>query len=52
MSDIKRFFDFFYYQFLIYNLDKVLVIKYNGEWVVILIKDYIDKVNVISCGLL
>jgi long-chain acyl-CoA synthetase len=52
MSDIKRLFDFPYYQLSTYNLDKALVTKYNGEWVATSTKEYIEKANAISRGLL
>lgn len=52
MSDIKRLFDFPYYQLSTYNLDKALVTKYNGEWVATSTQHYIDKANAISRGLL
>ncbi|MBW2938148.1 AMP-dependent synthetase/ligase [Aureisphaera sp. CAU 1614] len=52
MSDIKRLFDFPYHQLNIYNLDKALVTKYNGEWVATSTQEYINKANAISRGLL
>ena len=47
-----RIFDFPYYQLEKYNLDKALNTKYNGKWVSTSTKEYIDKANAISRGLL
>jgi len=52
MSDIKRLFDFPYYQLKKYNLDKALVTKYGDAWVATSTQDYIDKANAFSRGLL
>jgi len=52
MTEITRLFDFPYYQLEKYNLEKALVTKYNGEWVSTSTKEYIDKANTISRGLL
>jgi len=52
MTEIKRLFDFPYYQLEKYNLAKSLVMKRNGEWVATSTQEYIDKANAISRGLL
>ncbi|MEZ4857938.1 MAG: long-chain fatty acid--CoA ligase [Flavobacteriaceae bacterium] len=52
MSDIKRLFDFPYYQLTTYSLENALVTKYNGTWVSTSTKEYIEKANAISRGLL
>ena len=52
MTAIKRIFDFPYYQLETYNLSKAFTTKYNGEWKSISTKEYIDKANAISRGLL
>ncbi len=49
---ISRLFDFPYYQLEKFNLEKSLVSKVNGEWVVTSTKEFIDKANAISRGLL
>ncbi|MFD0991980.1 AMP-dependent synthetase/ligase [Tenacibaculum geojense] len=50
--EITRLFDFPYYQLEKYNLEKSLTTKYNGEWKSISTKEYIDKANAVSRGLL
>ena len=50
--DIKRLFDFPYYQLDTYNLSESLVTKYNGEWKAISTQDYLDQANQLSRGLL
>lgn len=50
--DIKRLFDFPYYQLEKYNLKEALVTKYNGEWQATSTKSYVDQANAISRGLL
>ncbi|ARV06046.1 long-chain fatty acid--CoA ligase [Polaribacter sp. SA4-10] len=50
--EITRLFDFPYYQLETYNLEKAFTTKYNGEWSSITTKEYIDKANQISRGLL
>ncbi len=50
--EIKRLFDFPYYQLETYNLDKAFTSKYNGKWESISTQEYIDKSNQISRGLL
>ncbi|MEH6408712.1 MAG: long-chain fatty acid--CoA ligase [Leeuwenhoekiella sp.] len=50
--EIKRLFDFPYYQLEKYNLDQALVTKYDGKWVGTSTQSYIDQANAISRGLL
>lgn len=52
MTEVKRLFDFPYYQLEKFNLEEALVTKYNGTWVPTNTKQYIDKANKISRGLL
>ena len=52
MTEITRLFDFPYYQLEKYNLDKALTTKYDGEWISISTKEYIDKANAVSRALL
>lgn len=50
--EIKRLFDFPYYQLKTYNLNNAFTTKYNGKWETISTKEYIDEANKISRGLL
>jgi long-chain acyl-CoA synthetase len=50
--EIKRLFDFPYYQLETYNLEKAFTTKYNGKWVSISSQEYINRANAISRGLL
>ncbi|WP_158973496.1 long-chain fatty acid--CoA ligase [Cellulophaga sp. L1A9] len=52
MQNITRLFDFPYYQLEKYDLEKSLVTKTNGKWVVTSTKEYLDKANAISRALL
>jgi long-chain acyl-CoA synthetase len=52
MTTITRLFDFPYYQLELNNLESCLVTKYNGIWEKTSTKEYIDKANTISRGLL
>jgi len=52
MNTITRLFDFPHYQLEKYNLDKALITKYDGNWVATSTKEYIEKANQISRGLL
>ncbi len=52
MKAVKRLFDFPYYQLENYPLKDALVTKYNGEWKSLSTKDYIDKANALSRGLI
>jgi len=52
MTDIKRLFDFPYYQLEHKPNKKSLVTKYNGTWEAISTQEYIDKANSISRALL
>ncbi len=51
-TEIKRLFDFPYYQLENFNLQKSLVTNYNGNWKATSTQEYIDKANAISRGLL
>jgi len=51
-KEIKRLFDFAYYQLENYNLDKSLVSKTSGTWVSTSSKEFLDKANAMSRGLL
>ena len=50
--EIKRLFDFAYYQQETYNLEKAFTTKYNGKWVSTSSSDFIKKGNEVSRGLL
>jgi long-chain acyl-CoA synthetase len=52
MTNITRLFDFPYYQLEKHNLSDALVTKYNNEWVKTSTKEYLDKANALSRGLL
>ena len=52
MTDIRRLFDFPYYQLKKHNLDAALVSKKNGEWVETSTKEYLNKANALSRALL
>ncbi|WP_424494227.1 AMP-dependent synthetase/ligase [Salinimicrobium sp. GXAS 041] len=52
MTEIKRLFDFPYYQLENAPLEKSLVTKTNGSWEAISTKEYIDRANAVSRGLL
>ncbi|WP_010179247.1 AMP-dependent synthetase/ligase [Aquimarina agarilytica] len=52
MTEIKRLFDFPYYQLDKGNLSNALVTKVNGVWEETSTQDYINKANQISRGLL
>ena len=52
MIEIKRLFDFPYYQLENFPLEKALGTKYNGSWETISTQQFIDKANTISRGLL
>ncbi|HSP82274.1 MAG TPA: long-chain fatty acid--CoA ligase [Gillisia sp.] len=52
MIQIKRLFDFPYYQLENFPLEKSLGTKYNGTWETLSTQKYIDKANTISRGLL
>ena len=51
-NNITRLFDFPYYQLENYNLKESLVTKYDGNWKAISSKEFIDKANSVSRGLL
>ena len=51
-TEITRIFDFAYYQLEKHNLKKALVSKCSGKWVATSSKEFIEKVNIISRGLL
>ena len=50
--EITRLFDFPYYQLETYNLKKAFSTKYDGKWESISSKEYVDKANQLSRGLL
>lgn len=50
--EVTRIFDFVYYQLETYNLTRSLVSKTNGEWVSTSSREFVDKANIISRGLL
>ena len=52
MTTITRLFDFPHYQLKNYNLEKALITKYDGKWVATSTKEYVEKANQISRGLL
>jgi len=52
MTTITRLFDFPYHQLEQYNLSDALVTKQNNEWVKTSTKEYLDKANALSRGLL
>ena len=52
MTDIKRLFDFPYYQLENHPLEVALATKYNGKWETLSTQQYIDKANAVSRGLL
>ena len=52
MTEIKRLFDFPYYQLKNKPNPAALVTKHNGEWVKTSTQEYIDKANCISRALL
>ncbi len=52
MTDVKRLFDFPYYQLENYPQEKALVNKVNGQWIGISTQQYIDKANALSRGLI
>ena len=51
-TELKRLFDFPYYQLENGNVQDALVTKINGEWVKTSTQEYIDKANTISRALL
>jgi long-chain acyl-CoA synthetase len=52
MIEIKRLFDFPYFQLENAPLEKSLVTKKNGKWEALSSQQYIDKANAVSRGLL
>jgi long-chain acyl-CoA synthetase len=50
--EIKRIFDFAYFQQEEYDLKKAMVSKASGEWVPTSSREFIEKANMASCGLL
>ncbi len=52
MTDVKRLFDFPYYQLEHKPNSAALVTKYNGQWTPMSTQEYIDKANSISRALL
>ena len=51
-KNITRLFDFLSYQLENNPIDNALVTKYNGKWVATSTKEFADKVNQLSRGLL
>jgi len=51
-TEIKRLFDFPYYQLETYNLKKAFSTKYDGKWESISSQEYIDQSNQLSRSLL
>lgn len=49
---VSRIFDIPYYQLEKYHLEKAFTTKYNGKWESISTKEYVEKANAISRGLL
>ncbi|MFT6825573.1 MAG: long-chain acyl-CoA synthetase [Patiriisocius sp.] len=52
MKEVKRLFDFPYYQLENYPQEAALVSKVNGTWIKTSTKQYIDQANAISRGLI
>lgn len=52
MTEIKRLFDFPYYQLEKFPLEDALVTKVNGKWTKTSTQEYIDKANALSRGLI
>lgn len=52
MTKITRLFEFAHYQLKNYNLEKALVSKKEGKWIATSSKEFINKANAISRGLL
>ena len=52
MTDIKRLFDFPYFQLETKPSDSALVTKYNGKWTPMSTQEYVDKSNCMSRALL
>lgn len=52
MTNITRLFDFPYHQLEKHNLSDALVTKYNNQWVKTSTKEYLEKANALSRGLL
>lgn len=52
MNEIKRLFDFPYFQLEKFPLDQALSTKYGDEWKTLSTQEYIDQANAISRGLL
>jgi len=52
MTDIKRLFDFPYYQLQHKPNAKALITKYDGKWTPMSTQEYVDKANAVSRALL
>lgn len=52
MNDIKRLFDFPYYQLENFPLEEAFATKYGNEWKTLSTQQYIDQANTVSRGLL
>jgi long-chain acyl-CoA synthetase len=51
MIEIKRLFDFPYFQLENAPREKSLVTKYNGKWEALSSQEYVDQANIVSRGL-
>lgn len=52
MTEVKRLFDFPYYQLENFPLEASLVSKKDGEWIKTSTQEYLDKANAVSRGLI
>ncbi|KAA3623400.1 MAG: long-chain fatty acid--CoA ligase, partial [Flavobacterium sp.] len=52
MTEVKRLFDFPYYQLEKFPLEASLVSKKDGEWIKTSTKENLDKANAFSRGLI
>ncbi|MBC2839422.1 long-chain fatty acid--CoA ligase [Robiginitalea sp. SC105] len=52
MQTITRLFDFPYFQLEKYNMDRAFATKYDGKWTYTSSREYLQKANAVSRGLL
>ncbi len=52
MKEPKRLFDFPYYQFRNFPLEQMMTSKVGNDWVTISTKEFVEKMNLVSRGLL